>query len=105
MPWALTRHIDTFRSATDPIETALFTDGLKRVVQTKKDGTVSPVAGTAATDVMVVSGRVIFDPFGRTVEDSIPSPSRWARPAPSMPPSTRCSRPARPSTCSTASPR
>ena len=72
MPWALTRHIDVFRSLADPIETALFTDGLKRVVQTKKDGAVSPVAGTAASDVMVVSGRVIFDPFGRTIEQFYP---------------------------------
>jgi RHS repeat-associated protein len=72
VPWALTRHIDVFRSLSDPIETALFTDGLKRIVQTKKDGAVSPVAGTAASDVMVVSGRVIFDPFGRTVEQFYP---------------------------------
>ena len=72
VPWALTRHIDVFRSLSDPIETALFTDGLKRVVQTKKDGAVAPVAGTAASDVMVVSGRVIFDPFGRTVEQFYP---------------------------------
>src|SRR5262249_24509064 len=72
VPWALTRHIDSFRSATDRIETALFTDGLKRVLQTKKDAAVSPAAGTAPTDVMVVSGRVTFDPFGRTVEQFYP---------------------------------
>jgi RHS repeat-associated protein len=72
VPWALTRHIDTFRSATDRIETALFTDGLKRVVQTKKDGAVSPAAGTSPTDVMIVSGRFSFDPFGRTVEQFYP---------------------------------
>jgi RHS repeat-associated protein len=72
VPWALTRHIDVFRSLSDPIETALFTDGLKRVVQTKKDGAVSPVSGTTASDVMVVSGRVIFDAFGRTVEQFYP---------------------------------
>ncbi len=72
VPWALTRHIDSFRSATDRIETALFTDGLKRVVQTKKDAAVSPQAGTAPTDVMAVSGRVIFDPFGRTVQQFYP---------------------------------
>jgi RHS repeat-associated protein len=72
VPWALTRHVDTFRSATDRIETALFTDGLKRVVQTKKDGAVSPAAGTAPTDVMVVTGRVTFDAFGRTIEQFYP---------------------------------
>ncbi|NJO55353.1 MAG: RHS repeat protein [Rhodospirillales bacterium] len=72
VPWALTRHIDPFRSATDRIETALFTDGLKRVLQTKKDAAVATAAGTAPTDVMVVSGRVTFDPFGRTVEQFYP---------------------------------
>src|SRR5262249_12900914 len=72
VPWALTRHVDSFRSATDRIETALFTDGLKRVVQTKKDSAVSPQAGTAPTDVMAVSGRVIFDPFGRTIRQFYP---------------------------------
>ncbi len=72
VPWALTRHIDTFRSTTDRIETALFTDGLKRVVQTKKDAAVSPAAGTTPTDVMTVSGRVTFDPFGRTIEQRHP---------------------------------
>jgi YD repeat-containing protein len=72
VPWALTSHIDSFRSATDRIETALFTDGLKRVVQTKKDAAVSPQAGTAPIDVMAVSGRVTFDPFGRTVQQFYP---------------------------------
>jgi RHS repeat-associated protein len=71
-PWALTRHIDTFRSPTDRIETALFTDGLKRVVQTKKDAAVPLAAGATPTDVMVVSGRVTFDPFGRIIEQRYP---------------------------------
>jgi RHS repeat-associated protein len=74
-PWALTRHIDTFRSLTDPIETALFTDGLKRVVQTKKDGAVAdptePI-GTPPVDKMVVSGRVVFDFLGRTIRQFYP---------------------------------
>ena len=71
-PWALTRHVDTFRSPTDRIETVLFTDGLKRVVQTKKDAAVPLAAGAAPTDVMVVSGRVTFDAFGRTIEQRYP---------------------------------
>jgi len=54
------------------IETVLFTDGLKRVVQTKKDAAVSPQAGTAPTHVMTVSGRVNFDPFGRTIQQFYP---------------------------------
>ncbi len=40
IPWALTRHIDVYRNVNDPIETVLFTDGLKRVLQTKKDATI-----------------------------------------------------------------
>src|SRR5713101_3509509 len=71
VPWALTSHIDTV-GPNGRIETALFTDGLKRVVQTKKDAAVSPQAGTAPTDVMAVSGRVTFDPFGRTVQQFYP---------------------------------
>src|SRR5262249_22006484 len=72
VPWALTRHVDSFRSATDRIETALFTDGLKRPVQTKKDAHVAPQPGAPAVDVMTVSGRVVFDPFGRTIQQSYP---------------------------------
>src|SRR5262249_17924391 len=71
-PWALTRHVDTFRSPTDRIEIAVFTDGLKRVVQTKKDAAVPLTIGAAPTDVMVVSGRVAFDPLGRTIEQFYP---------------------------------
>jgi hypothetical protein len=38
VPIALTSHFDSFgANPNDRIETALFTDGLKRVVQTKKD--------------------------------------------------------------------
>jgi hypothetical protein len=67
---SLARHVDSFRAATNRIEMALFTDGLKRVVQTKKDAAVSPQGGTAPTDVMVVSGRVLFDPL-RAVEHQV----------------------------------
>jgi hypothetical protein len=64
IPWALTRHYDEGRS--DPLETVLFTDGLKRVLQTKKDGAVDASGSGTASDVMIVSGRVLFDAFGRT---------------------------------------
>src|SRR5262249_11535487 len=69
VPWALTSHIDTL-GPNGRIETVLFTDGLKRVVQTKKDAHV-PGASTTG-DVMTVSGRVIFDPFGRTIQQFYP---------------------------------
>ena len=35
-PYAITRHNDRYRSKTDTIDTVLITDGLKRVLQTKK---------------------------------------------------------------------
>lgn len=71
-PWALTRHIDSFRSATDTIDTVLFVDGLKRVIQTKKDATVFAGPDSVPQDVMIVSGRVTFDFVGRTVEQYYP---------------------------------
>jgi RHS repeat-associated protein len=64
-PWAITRHLDKYRRATDTIDTVVFIDGLGRTIQTKKDATVYTGAGTAAQDVMVVSGRVTLDPFSR----------------------------------------
>jgi RHS repeat-associated protein len=63
-PWAITRHLDKFRSPTDTIDTVTFIDGLGRVIQTKKDTTV--YNGTAGgQDVMTVSGAVSYDAFGR----------------------------------------
>ncbi|MBL4658753.1 MAG: hypothetical protein JKY19_00225 [Alcanivoracaceae bacterium] len=63
---AITRHYDGFRDPSDTVDTVLFIDGLKRVVQTKKDQTV------AGTSMMVASGRVIFDYVGRVVEQHYP---------------------------------
>ncbi|MFI9816522.1 SpvB/TcaC N-terminal domain-containing protein [Saccharothrix variisporea] len=74
VPYAVTRHLD--RTATgvrdDTIDTIQFADGLARPVQSKQDGTVATVAGAAPADVMVVSGRVTFDPLGRVVEQYYP---------------------------------
>lgn len=69
VPHAVTRHLD--RDATgavkdDTIDTVTFTDGVGRVVQTKKDATVG------GKDVMTVSGRLVFDALGRTVEQYHP---------------------------------
>lgn len=70
-PWAITHHLDKYRSATDPIDTVTFIDGLGRVIQTKKDATVSN--GTAGgQDVMTVSGAVSYDAFGRQVAAHYP---------------------------------
>ena len=72
VPYAVTHHIDTYRSAADPITTILFTDGLGRVLQTKKDGSVHKGKGAPPTDVMIVSGRVTFDHVGRTIDAYYP---------------------------------
>ncbi|MGF2734656.1 SpvB/TcaC N-terminal domain-containing protein [Marinobacter sp. DUT-1] len=67
---ALTQHYDP-EHPNDPIETVLFTDGLKRVLQTKKDSQI----GTGVDDpqaVMVASGRILFDHLGRSVEQYYP---------------------------------
>nr|WP_264085164.1 SpvB/TcaC N-terminal domain-containing protein [Kibdelosporangium phytohabitans] len=74
VPYATTRHLD--RTATevraDTIDTVTFTDGLKRVLQTKKDATVADKAGDTPTQVMTVSGRTKADFAGRAVEQYHP---------------------------------
>ncbi|HIE02842.1 MAG TPA: RHS repeat-associated core domain-containing protein [Thiotrichaceae bacterium] len=72
IPFALTQHIDVYRNVNDPIETVLFTDGLKRVLQTKKDATIHTSIDTEPQEVMVVSGHVKFDFVGRTIEQYYP---------------------------------
>ena len=71
-PWAITRHLDKFRSATDTIDTVVFIDGLGRTLQTKKDATVHTGVASAAQDVMTVSGRITYDAFGRQVTQRYP---------------------------------
>ncbi len=70
VPYATTRHLD--RDATgvreDTIDTVTFTDGLKRVLQTKKDASVADNPGDTPEQVMTVSGRAKFDFVGRAVE-------------------------------------
>lgn len=71
IPWALTKHYDP----ADPqnrLETEIFVDGLGRVLQTKKDVAIYQGEGKADTEMMVVSGRVKFDAFGRTVSARYP---------------------------------
>ena len=70
-PWARTRHIDTYRDINDTIDTITFIDGLKRVTQTKKDLALHTGDDTSA-DVMVVSGRSVYDGFARVVEQFYP---------------------------------
>lgn len=50
----------------------IFVDGLGRVLQTKKDVSIYQGEGKSDTEMMVVSGRVTFDAFGRTVSALYP---------------------------------
>ena len=70
--WALTKHYDFYRNplGDDQIETALFIDGLGRVLQTKKDAEI--FNGGTTSDKMVASGRITFDFLGRQTEQFYP---------------------------------
>lgn len=71
VPYAVTRHVDRQADGSvkpDTIDTVTFTDGLKRVLQTKKDAAVHTGPDSQPADVMTVSGRTIFDAFGRTAQ-------------------------------------
>ncbi len=68
--WALTQHIDVYRNIADPIETAMFIDGLGRALQTKKDAAIGDASGV--NDRMVASGRITFDFLGRQTEQYYP---------------------------------
>ncbi|WP_189077520.1 SpvB/TcaC N-terminal domain-containing protein [Mangrovihabitans endophyticus] len=69
VPYAITRNVDrnadgSFR--TNSIDTITFTDGLGRVIQSKKDATLDGV------EAMTVSGHVEYDFAGRVVASSYP---------------------------------
>lgn len=74
VPHAVTRHVDRAADGVraDTIDTISFVDGLKRVVQTKKDAAVATTAGADAESVMTVSGRARYDFAGRVVEQFHP---------------------------------
>jgi RHS repeat-associated protein len=77
VPHAITRHVDKDAAGafkpSGTIDTILFTDGLKRVIQTKKDASVLLPGKTLPDDVMIVSGQVSFDAFGRSVAQKYPT--------------------------------
>jgi RHS repeat-associated protein len=68
VPYATTQHLnlDAKGAVQSPIETVLFIDGIKRVLQTKKSATVD------GKTVLIDSGRVLFDALGRTVKQYYP---------------------------------
>ena len=67
-PYAITEHLnlDAAGQVKAPIDTVLFTDGIKRVLQTKKRAAVN------GQTMMIVSGRTVFDGLGRTVAQYYP---------------------------------
>ncbi|NOQ25414.1 MAG: hypothetical protein GQ564_08625, partial [Bacteroidales bacterium] len=71
VPWAHTQHYDPAHPQ-NPIETALFIDGLGRVLQTKKDGAIFDTTEAKVKEVMLVSGKVIYDAFGRSIKSYYP---------------------------------
>jgi RHS repeat-associated protein len=73
VPWAITHNADVFRGPGATIDTVTFTDGLERVLQTKKTTTIFTGANSQAQDVMDVSGQVTFDFAGRTVATRYPT--------------------------------
>lgn len=71
VPWAQSHAIDTLYGGT--LDTVTFVDGLDRTVQTTHDATVATAAAEAPKHVVVASGRVVFDAFGRTVKQYYPT--------------------------------
>ena len=73
--YAVTKHYD-IQHPEDDIETVTFVDGFGRPVQVKKDGTVTDVANgsaSSAENVMIVSGRNVYDAFGRVAKTYYPT--------------------------------
>ncbi len=70
VPYAKTRHYDP-ENGSD-ILTYTFMDGLMRPVQVKKSGAIFTAAGVADSPVMIVSGRIVYDAFGRAVANYFP---------------------------------
>ena len=70
VPFAKTRHFDPANNGE--IVTVTFMDGLQRPVQVKKTGSLFIDKNQPDQAVMIVSGRVKFDAFGRAVENFYP---------------------------------
>ena len=71
VPWTRTRHFDPAHPGNDLV-TMTFTDGLDRVIQTKKDAALFQGDGKADKEQMVVSGRVLFDGLNRPATSYYP---------------------------------
>jgi RHS repeat-associated protein len=77
VPFALTQHIDKDANgalkSSATIDTILFTDGLKRIIQNKKDIALSNGPSGTPADVVAVSGQISFDAFGRMTQQFYPT--------------------------------
>ncbi|MDY3852539.1 MAG: RHS repeat-associated core domain-containing protein [Prevotella sp.] len=72
--YAVTRHYD-IRHPSDDLETVTLVDGFGRPVQVKKDGVITTAdKGNTLKDetVMIVSGRNVYDAFGRVAKAYYP---------------------------------
>jgi len=67
--YAITKHYDPQHPGSD-IETYTFVDGIGRAIQVKKNGIL--YENGADKNVMIVSGRAKFDPYGRVKEAFYP---------------------------------
>ncbi|MCT9929904.1 hypothetical protein N5079_06685 [Planotetraspora sp. A-T 1434] len=74
VPYAVTKHVDRQADGVHPdtIDTVAFDDGLGRRIQTKVDAAVATGPDTPPANVMVVSGRVVYDFLGRAVKQFFP---------------------------------
>lgn len=72
VPYAHTAHNDSTRGAGDTIDTWLFCDGDKKVIQTKKTQTVFQGVAQSPLAEVQVSGRVVYDLGGRAIDEYYP---------------------------------
>ena len=71
VPHSVVRHFDPEHGGD--ILTTTFLDGLKRVVQVKKTAEITSSSGGSPVNASVISGRTVFDAFGRTVANYYPT--------------------------------
>ena len=71
IPYAVTKNRDMHLGDADPIKIITYTDGFGRVIQTKKDASVTE-DGVNLINAMVVSGKVQYDNGGRMVRQYYP---------------------------------
>jgi len=70
--WALTKNKDVQSTTNDTIDVVTMVDGMGRIVQTKKEAEVSSDNNGGTTQVMLVSGQVLYDLRGRPITQNDP---------------------------------